>query len=264
MNDSHLPFVPRVAFAKVTGAAHSRRTQPCQDAVAGGDSPRAFLVVCDGCGSSAKSEVASQAAVERFRALVAAEESALADLLDAPGETPAEGAARWASLAYAWHGELGALMRSLAHEHGASTDDFLFTWVGVVVGAHRCALVHVGDGAIVGETVPGELRLMSAPYNGVFANSTVFVRPDAPRPGNLRTALHPTPCALALFTDGVEALLLERATMSPSRALAAVFAHARTTAEPDGLSADLAAFLARPDWSEVTGDDRALAVWVRG
>lgn len=101
----------------------------------------------------------------------------------------------------------------------------------------RWLIAHLGDGAIVG-SFGGELRIVSAPRKGEFANETFFVTDDDAaanidiQSGGLG---HPTapPEAFALFTDGVEGALINRHTGEVSRVLARMFDWLRNFPEAD-------------------------------
>src|SRR3546814_16977978 len=75
---------------------------------------------------------------------------------------------------------------------------------------------HIGDGAVVGRvTATKEWSVLSAPAHGEYASTTYFVTDD-PQP-KLRIARHfDGHDAVAVFSDGIENLVIDNATGASS------------------------------------------------
>jgi hypothetical protein len=74
--------------------------------------------------------------------------------------------------------------------------------------------MHIGDGAVVARK-DGQWETASAPESGEFASTTFFVTddPEARLRARRIDAVHD---AFALFSDGIESLAVEQATLAPS------------------------------------------------
>lgn len=134
-----------IAAGSVAGRAHRKLCRPNQDAVAwqrfGGG---AVLVVCDGCGGAARSEVGAalgarlwtQALIGRLERGAAADEELF-------GGGGADVLAR-----------LGELAEAMGSPAAAVIEHFMFTTVAAVVTPARVAVYAVGDGVFsLGEAV---------------------------------------------------------------------------------------------------------------
>jgi serine/threonine protein phosphatase PrpC len=128
--------------AAVSGARHLRRARNGQDAAASwvgtGDSAgAAAIVVCDGCGSSASSEVGARLGAQLVIAAVATRLQA--------GESPA---ALWSD----GRTQVAAALRPLADampggRAAAIREHFLFTIVAAAVQGDEACVWAIGDGA---------------------------------------------------------------------------------------------------------------------
>ncbi len=199
----------RATGAAVIGARHLRTARNGQDAAAvwTGDAAGA-VVVCDGCGSGASSEVGARLGAQ----LVIA---ALSQRL-AGGSSPADPAlwaavraevvARLGSLATAMHGDLAQVV----HEQ------FLFTIVAGAVAGDDAAVWVLGDGAYA---IDGRAQVL-----GPFADNQppylAYDLLDMGQPAHLATTSAVCGGTIIVATDGVaelglDAIAIERSLAHP-------------------------------------------------
>lgn len=127
-----------VAAASVIGARHARAGRNGQDAAAAwSEGERGVVVVCDGCGSGASSEVGARLGAQLVIAAGAARLRA--------GE---EAAAIWAGVRAEVVAELARLVERMPGDRAQAVHDhFLFTIVAAAWDAGGVAVWAVGDGA---------------------------------------------------------------------------------------------------------------------
>lgn len=248
----------RTAYASTAGTSHARSGTPCQDAgrcdvlaVAGGE----VLVACvaDGAGSAAHSELGARLVVECFHAVFG----------DAARAAPA---LEWLDRDFAlgWLAMVQDRIRGLAADMACEASEFACTALGAVVGETGAGFVQIGDGAIVVGGA-GAHAWVFWPQHGEYANSTFFVTmPDAAE--LLQFERRNAPAELALFSDGLERLILDmrtRTVHSPS--LRPILGWLAATGPAlDGLpSPVVAAFLHSEPVNRRTDDDKTLVLAVR-
>ena len=254
----------RTAYGSAPGTAHARTGTPCQDAgrcdvLLAVDGTEVLVAsVADGAGSAARSERGAWLMVEAFQR--------------AFGEL-AQGAPDLGGLDEAhardWLAAMQAAIVRLAEAEGGDPAEYACTFLGAVVAAGCAAFMQIGDGAIVvGDSDAGfdGHAWIFWPQHGEFANSTFFVTmPDAAR--HLRFEKRPgTLCELALFSDGLERLILDmRARTVHSPSLRPVLGWLAGT-EPGRDCAPSDVLLAYLDSAHVnrrTDDDKTLVVATR-
>lgn len=239
----------RTAAAAVTGAAHLRLARNGQDAVARwSDGRRGVVVVCDGCGSGASSELgalftARALCAAMARRLAAAEPAAERDTWEAARHDVVAALAR---LVASWTPEpldanaAPAAPAQLVEQH------LLCTAVAAATDEHAAAVWAVGDGAYVLDgqlTVLGPFADNAPPY---LAYQLLGVTPTA----HFAARLHDDPGARATIlvaTDGAAAL------GDDLRALVAPHALERLLSHPDALRRHLATLARAAErilWSE--------------
>ncbi len=251
----------RTAAAAVTGAAHLRLTRNGQDAVARwSEGPRGVVVVCDGCGSGASSELG---AIFTARALCAAMARRLS------GGEPAAERDTWEAARHEVVAALARLVASWTLERldapiEALTDaipdptapaqlveqHLLCTAVAAATDEHGAAVWAIGDGAYVmgGElTVLGPFADNAPPY---LAYQLLGVTPAAhfaARRHDRDAAGNRAHAAILVATDGAAALGDGLCALVAPPALERLLSH------PDALRRHLAT-LARASehilWSE--------------
>ena len=159
----------------------------------------------------------------------------------------------------------GVLYRLKLHaeESGAALEDYACTLIAAVIGERDSAFAQIGDGAAVLSAGTGWNHVFW-PQHGEFANTTNFITSahalDALEFGTSNQPIQ----EIALFTDGLENLVLQKA----ARAVHAPFfdsmfpAVRRSTAP--GVDAELSAALGRylsgAPVNERTDDDKTLVL----
>ncbi|WP_169809245.1 PP2C family serine/threonine-protein phosphatase [Actinomadura chibensis] len=226
----------RVLAASVTGAAHRRSAQDCQDAWASART-RAGLVlaIADGAGSR-------EHAAEGARTAVAAACAAAR-----PGDDPL-----LAAFASARRAVLGL---------APDPDPFACTLAVVVVGATEVAAGQIGDGIVAVERGGAALGA-AAPARGEYANETVFLTSgDALDALAVERFPASEVTGVALSTDGLRSVILDDPAAGTlyEPFFTDLWNYARReSAASDGLRDFLAEV---PDG---TGDDKTLVVAVPG
>lgn len=244
--DEGLPDAPTSAIAAaVIGAAHARLGRNGQDAVASwSDGVHGVVVVCDGCGSGARSELG---ALYTARALCAAMARRLA-AGECPGEQETWEAARaevvaglralldgWRVPAAAGEGDGG----DGDGDDGGQDDDraaleehLLCTAIAAAKGRRAAAVWAIGDGAFV---LDGELHQLG-PFPDNAPPYLAYDLVGAARPARFTACSLGGGGTLLVASDGAAAL---------GAALVELTAEPRFLEHPDALRRTLAQ-LARP------------------
>ncbi len=225
----------RMAAGSVVGRAHRRLGRGNQDALAlvatGG---AAVAVVCDGCGSGARSEVGAALGARLWAAAIAERIGAGVDLEDDGLWCGAQDAVlvRLRELATAMGGDLDATVR----EH------FLFTTVIAAWTERQVAAAAIGDGVIAFDRdvdVLGPFADNQPPYvgYGIVGDAQAFTRRLVRRADDVS--------AIAIATDGAAAFVDDGETLrdaggEPIGSFAQFTADARWWRNPDALRRRLA------------------------
>ncbi len=260
----------QVIGASVAGTAHTRAGRPGEDAHAWRLRPAGTLVlaVADGAGSAVR---AAEGAVCVVTVAVDAADQAL----DGLAPTTVDG---WqALLAQAVRAARAALVARVppvattpdtvalpdpALPAAPVLRDFATTLLLAVVSDHWLAAVQIGDGALVISDSAGALTVVTHPNHGEYLNETLFLTGDDPLAGAQFAIRQVADVrAVALLTDGLQALALTLADNTPHAPFfAPFFAHA---AQAGGDATQLAAFLNSARVAERTDDDKTLLLAVR-
>jgi hypothetical protein len=183
---------------------------PCQDDVAmlvRGKS--ACVALADGAGSKSMSHLGASLATRRITARVASN----FDLFYAEAQHAPE------RLAETIIEYLQRSLRHYAHRKAAAIEDLACTLLFVGYQSGRFVAGHIGDGVIFAR-IAGEVRTLSVPMNGEYANTTYFVT-DADAAKNLRlfTGAAPGGMSAMLMSDGSAESLFDRRTALPAVAV---------------------------------------------
>jgi hypothetical protein len=231
---------------------------PCQDShfhltlndAAG--HPVTILVVSDGAGSASEAAIGSTLTCETFAKLVA-------DYIAAGGLV--ENISR--DLATRWLTGVVYRLSLKSWNEDKDTGDYACTLLAVICGEQATVFLQIGDGAIViSDGWTTGWRHVFWPQHGEFANTTNFITSeDALEVMEFQKTAEPV-AELALFTDGLENLVLHKAnktvhapffdSMFPS------VRNSRAIGEDAGLSRALAQYLSTPKINERTNDDKTL------
>ncbi|RYG38851.1 MAG: protein phosphatase 2C domain-containing protein [Burkholderiales bacterium] len=244
-----------VAAAATVGERHIADGRPCEDSWTvrlhhfQGE-PWLILAVSDGAGTAGRAQAGSACAVAAFADEAArclyADTSMTADRL---------------------RDCLGAARVALAVEAGLAQvpiRDFACTLLGAVIGPGMAGFVQVGDGAIViAGDEPGSWAWMFEPQKGEYANETSFVTDQEALSSASVAVLRHVPAEIALFTDGLENLLIrtlpERHVVG--RFFDQMFPPVRRASEAgldQALCDHLGGYLATPQIAARSDDDRTL------
>ncbi len=245
-----------VAAASVQGTAHVLNDLPCQDASRIEALPDGWLlaVVSDGAGSAIRADAGASTAC-----------GGVAEYVQRAFDPSAAGADDLERLLTEAVGVAADRIRAQASQEGLAPRDFACTLLVLLVGPERSAIAHIGDGAIVARR--GDVTgVVSWPVQGQFANETDFLTDDL---ALVRMNLQPGLPALdmvALFSDGLQHLLLDYAAKGPhlpffERHFAAIAERPRMPAEL--ASARLATYLASDSLRARADDDLTLVLAVR-
>ncbi|BBC81482.1 protein phosphatase 2C-like protein [Acetobacter orientalis] len=153
-----------------------------------------------------------------------------------------------------------------AKKRALTARDFATTLVLIMASPDAIVTAHIGDGAIVArDSDRAQWKVLSEPHHGEYASTTYFVTDDPQRA--LRINRYPNVfSAIAIFSDGIENLVLDSVTGAPSTAFFAPMAKPLDTSSSTGfdrvLSRSLATFLASERVNERTDDDKTLIVAV--
>ncbi|MBD9597666.1 protein phosphatase 2C domain-containing protein [Ensifer sp. ENS05] len=250
----------RWAGARSIGTSHVKSGTACQDFICA----KLFIrpegqimaaVVSDGAGSASHAEIGSKLVCLSF--LRACREFLIAKPLDELVEEDV----------WEWLDEVREAINAKANSLALRPRDFASTLVAVLAGPATSIMVHIGDGAVVWRK-PGteEWEVPSWPYHGEYASTTVFVTDD-PQPKLSYFRMDESIQEFALFSDGIERLVLEQATRSAhapffNRMLAPL--RSSDVVGPDKhLSTALRDYLDSPGVCERTDDDKSLILGVR-
>ncbi len=239
----------RWAVASRVGTSHQRTGTRKQDAYAVSvvSPDTIFLVVSDGAGSASHG---GQGASLVCRCLVSSVRAWFSRQATIPSDDHVEG----------WIDDLRDNLAAIAHRRGLTRRDFAATLVMLVVTGTEILTVQIGDSALVARK-DGVWEALCWPESGEFASTTYFVTDDPEV--RLRVVRRPLEFdAFALFTDGLESLALEHATLKPYARFFDPMIKPVDLAEGNGrlrnLSAALGRYLDGQAICDRTDDDKTL------
>ncbi|QQS10746.1 MAG: protein phosphatase 2C domain-containing protein [Rhodospirillales bacterium] len=248
----------RVAAASTIGTSHDATGAPCQDAhacefLATGEGGTATLfAVADGAGTASRSDVGAATACRELARLVR-------EHLDAGGSVA--GVER--TQAVGWIVSIVRALSALADGEGVPVREYACTLLAVVADESHAAFLQIGDGAIVVSEGPEDgWSWVFWPQHGEFANTTNFVvAPDAADVLEFKVDERRF-VEVALFTDGIENLVLRQAERSVHQPFFSTMIKPVRESPVDGvdaaLSDGLARYLAAPVVTDRTDDDKTL------
>lgn len=251
------------AYASVIGTSHEKTGNPCQDAchcriVQLSDGQEIFIgIASDGAGSAIRSQIGSMITVQMFLGKFGTIIKSEADmcLIDR-------------DLVLNWLEEVKTQILIRAENEGLSSREFACTILGAIVGPNHSIFFQIGDGAIViSEADANDYGWIFWPQHGEFANQTNFIIQE-----NLSEILDfdlfkGTVNRVALFTDGIERLVLdfsEKSVYPP--ALNSIFEWLQNNPQinPDeSPSSALIAYLNSSFINSRTDDDKSLVMAAR-
>jgi hypothetical protein len=247
----------RVAGASAIGTSHLKSGAPCQDAFKYGlyqsahEGEVILLMASDGAGSARFSDIGADLACREFTANL---ELYLADgnrveSLDS-------------SSVRKWLDNVVEALTARATADEAPLRDYACTLLAAVLSRSHAAFAQVGDGAIVVREGPEDWCYIFWPQHGEYINTTRFIT-DASSLDQLEFTVTATPIhELAVFTDGIESLVLQYATNTVhSPFFNSMLSPVRALAQPGfdtTLSQKLSTYLSSPAICSRTDDDKTL------
>jgi hypothetical protein len=242
----------------VTGKSHSDRNEPGQDYCRTGAlrfSDRDFFVglASDGAGSTTHGGVGAEIACETLylRILsVIREGEAISSITDDNIRT--------------WVSASREAIAARAVGNGQQIKDYACTLIGVVATNDHALYFQIGDGCIVTSDGTG-YRTIFWPEQGEYANTTYFISDDTFLDHIKIERQCTAPDEIALFTDGLQNLVLSFSTRTVHEGFfRPLFAALRK--KPDSGFADLTthliALLSRDDVNARSDDDKTLVLAV--
>ncbi len=245
----------QVIAASAIGAGHLRMELPCQDAFQFQILPERDCViaaVADGLGSAAQAEQGAKMAVD---AALQALQVGLSQ--QQPGTNE-----EWEHLLLAAFTQARQSLEDGAIAAGLPLQAFGTTLITVVVTPDTLAVGHLGDGAVVALLAPDQLMTVSPPQRGEYDNETIpLTVPEALRFVRCQAESVKAHC-VALLTDGLQNLCINRATADPYAPFFAPFFEAlrQQTLDTAAASSQLEQFLGSDRICERTDDDKTLVV----
>jgi hypothetical protein len=163
-----------------------------------------LVAVCsDGAGSARLSSIGSRIIVRSFCRNVRNYLQSGGTLADVSREIASD-----------WLDDMRARIESASRVAGLTPREFAATLVGCIVSDEGAKVLHVGDGAAVYRaTNSEEWAVASWPSHGEYASTTYFVTDD-PEPSFQLNEIDGSVSELAVFTDGIEHLVLNFSTHS--------------------------------------------------
>lgn len=252
----------RIASACEIGTSHAKSGLPCQDSVAHSivrtKNGNVFIsVVSDGAGSAAHAEIGSWLAATTFVELVEVYLETGGRLIDVDRLK-----------VVSWIEATRACLKRRAHDDGNALEDYYCTLIAAIVGPSAAVFAQIGDGAVV--VSHGEADGWSWvfwPQHGEYANQTTFLL-SANATEALEFTLAPRRIdELAMFSDGIERMVLHSATKTVNDAffeqmLAPVRA-SKSHGLDQKLSKGLKTYLGSTSVNARTDDDKSLLMATR-
>ena len=277
-----LPTKPEPIFktAKITGQSYAlahasvglshlnqKIALPCQDSVKATLTPRPILIACDGAGSSALSEVGSNALCVQLTRLCQSIEPFIGLFLDT-----SEPAQDLKLLVRVIIRHAKGVLQDLSEQYRREIKDFRSTLNFALVGKERILWIKVGDGEIIQqyiyydvtepENITYKLSCIGEQAKGEFANQTLFIDDklqfDDVQWGEL--SYHETH-GLALMSDGASEKLVSNKRDKVAEQINQWLDNLRKQKLKAG---DIAKRFYAEDFNQnSTGDDRSITLWVQ-
>lgn len=251
-------LVWRFAAASVIGSSHSAKGTSCEDYHAvrifrdRNDEPTLTIVVSDGAGSAARSAfgsvLACQTMLEQLE-IFFGEGCTVGDISE--------------ELGLEWLNAVREAIAFDAADEDSEVRDYACTLLLAIVGTSNAFYLQIGDGALVARASDGDWGWVFWPSRGEFANTTYFVT-DELAAQNVAMQRGQAICEIAVFTDGIEPLVLHYATRSVFapffEKMFPAIRNSKAHGEDQALSGELARYLASASINSRTDDDKTLVL----
>jgi hypothetical protein len=250
----------RWAGARSKGTSHEKTGLPCQDygcasEVNGPVGPVFIAVVSDGAGSALRADIGSK--ITSITMLRMAR-----DFLRQSPRSELDEETTWE-----WLDAIRDRINAEAECVRLKPRDFAATIIGIIADTSGVTIIHVGDGAVVVKDSNSETwSVPSWPYQGEYASTTSFITDD-PQPRLDFVAMDCPISAFAIFSDGIERMVLDFANRTPhtpffERMVKPVMALSNPGRDA-ALSTALQSYLSSPAVCERTDDDKTLILGAR-
>lgn len=242
--------------ASVTGTSHAKTQSPCQDShrfdIINGPAPVVVLIASDGAGSASRSDQGSHSACQELYDNVRLFIDEGGQLRDVSRDTAAQ-----------WIENAAGAVQQAADREGLPLREFACTLLAAIVSAEHALFLQIGDGGMVfwahGED---DWCLATWPQHGEYINTTCFLTEPSSRETFEFVSTTQPIYEIAVFSDGIEPLVLHYATRSVHGpffdAMLPVVRSAPVSGFDSVLSDQLARYLASPTITNRTDDDCTL------
>lgn len=245
-----------IVGASVAGTSHTQSDLPCQDAHLYRQLPGgiALAAVADGLGTATQSQLGARLAVEEVL-------DALAMQLRRPLPSPpmigedlkARMAAAFAAARYR--------LEQTAVDESIPLRDLGTTLLAVACGPRWLLVGHIGDGAVIGYWGDDELKLVSAPQRGEYANVTMPLTMDDALTHVYYSYWADAPVTVLLMSDGLQNLALDLRANAPFEGFVRpLVAGIGRIDDPEQANQSLIAFLESDRVNSRTDDDKTLVI----
>lgn len=248
-----------IAAASVRGSMHEKLGMPCQDVhlcrVIPSHDGRdlLFALASDGASSAARSEQGAALTVASFF-----------EMFTGPAVATPTLSKITRTVVERWVRSLHDDVADLAREAGIGTREYSCTFVGAIAGPESTVCVQVGDGAIIGAAQPGgPYQCLTWPQHGRSSVSTFFVTGDDVLDRLVVNFINRPMNDLAVFTDGIEDIVLESEKKIPCQATVRRVFELLLPQEiltDTSQSSSLAAFLSSATIADRSTDDTTLVL----
>ena len=247
----------RIAGASAIGTSHLKSSAPCQDAFKCGlyesahEGEVMLLMASDGAGSARFSDIGADVACREFAGNL---ELYLADGNRVESLDPTN--------VRKWLDNVVAALSARASADGAPLRDYACTLLAAVLTRTHAVFTQIGDGAMVVREGPEDWCYIFWPQHGEYINTTRFLTDPSSIDQLEFTLVARAIHELAVFTDGIEPLVLQYATNTVhSPFFNTMLPPVRALAEPGfntALSKQLSLYLSSPIICSRTDDDKTL------
>lgn len=267
----------RVLGASVCGTSHQRRSQPCQDAWQAKvrDDGVLLAAVADGAGSASRSHEGAREAVNaaisalidlEIPAFESAEVAANSDAkseeieateddLDTPQSCPFEAKFRPVL------DRAKTAVANYAEAHSLPVRELASTLIVMVATSQGVVVAQIGDGAAVMADENGQLKALTQPQQGEYANQTTFLTSEGAIASAQISVVSGAPRSLAIFSDGLQRLALEMPQGTPyDRFFAPLFQFVAQDIDAEAGTTQLESFLNSPRVTQRSDDDLTLVL----
>jgi serine/threonine protein phosphatase PrpC len=239
--------------ASARGTSHVRADLPCQDAheVRLLSADCLLAAVADGLGSAERSDEGSKLAIQA--ALDSLARSLSADSISNSDE--------WNKILTKAFADAIQKLEETSAETEIPLREYGTTLIVAVVQNDWLAVGHLGDGAIVAELANGEMKTISAPQRGEYANEVMPLTGQGALDVARFTTHQSEIEALALLTDGLQNLCIQNQTGEPHPQFFAPFFEAvKNPLDVEETSQKLTEFLDSERVCAKTDDDKTLVI----